>query len=244
MLVTELQALSSETRRKHPDVSSASERALTLLRTSSASSTPPLSLDSQTLLAPILLGLQTRQAKPAALALAALQRAVLLKLVPSKHVPALLSALNDAAGGTAGVDIQLRVLQTLLNLLTSFKDIYGPTLADGLRVAFRLHESRTPVVASTAAATLRQLVMHVLDKLSSAPRAVEMDPASPELEPTLLADGSTVLLAPAEKDAHALVQDLCLLSHGEPASFLRIQSLPRTFALELVESVLTNSTLR
>ncbi|VDB92020.1 unnamed protein product [Peniophora sp. CBMAI 1063] len=240
MLVTELQALSSETRRKHPDVSSASERALSLLRTSSASSTPPLSLDAQTLLAPILLGLQTRQAKPAALALAALQRAVLLKLVPSQHVPALLSALNDAAGGTAGVDIQLRVLQTLLNLLTAYKDIYGPTLASGLRVAFKLHESRTPVVASTAAATLRQLVMHVLDKLSSAPRSSELDSADPEMQPTMLADGSTVLLGSAERDAHALVMDLCLLSHGEPAVFLGIQTLPRTFALELVESVLTN----
>ncbi|KZV66097.1 hypothetical protein PENSPDRAFT_689284 [Peniophora sp. CONT] len=237
MLVTELQALSSETRRKQPDVSAASERALTLLRTSSASSTAPLSLDSQTLLSPILLGLQTRQAKPAALALAALQRAVLLKLVPSVHVPALLGALNDAAGGSAGVDIQLRVLQTLLNLLTSFKDVQGDTLSDGLRVAFRLHESRTPVVASTAAATLRQLVMHVLDKLSSSPR---YDDTSPESQPTLLADGSTVLLGPAERDAHALVQDLCLLAHGEQASFLRIPSLPRTFALELVESVLTN----
>ena len=33
MLVTEHQALSSETRRKHPNVSSVSERALILLRT-------------------------------------------------------------------------------------------------------------------------------------------------------------------------------------------------------------------
>ena len=99
MLARELQALSSETRRKHPVVSSASG-ALSLLRTSSTSSKISLSLEARSLLQSILLGLQTRQAKPAALALAALQRAVLLKLVPSNHVPALLGALNDAAGGT------------------------------------------------------------------------------------------------------------------------------------------------
>lgn len=55
-----------------------------------------------------------------------------------------------------------------------------------------------------------------------------------------LADGSTVSLRPSALDAYAVFEDLCLLANSERPHFLKLEALPKTFALELIESVLTN----
>ena len=47
-------------------------------------------------------------------------------------------------------------------------------------------------------------------------------------------------LLPAARDAYWVFEDICLLINGESPSFLKLQSLPRTFGLELVESVLSD----
>ena len=47
-------------------------------------------------------------------------------------------------------------------------------------------------------------------------------------------------LLPAARDAYLVFEDICLLVHGEQPSFLKLQSLPRTFGLELIESVLSD----
>lgn len=57
---------------------------------------------------------------------------------------------------------------------------------------------------------------------------------------TKLPDGSTASLRSSELDAYRVFEDLCLLANQEQPGFLRLESLPKTFALELIESVLTN----
>ncbi|CAG8510749.1 17383_t:CDS:10, partial [Dentiscutata heterogama] len=47
-------------------------------------------------------------------------------------------------------------------------------------------------------------------------------------------------LRPCARDAYHLFQDLCLLTNSEQPMFLRLNSLSRTFGLDLIESVLTN----
>jgi hypothetical protein len=69
------------------------------------------------------------------------------------------------------VDIQLKVLQTLLSLLTAFPDVSGDLLAEALLACFKLHESKAGVVSSTAAATLRQLVVLVFEKVGEEDRS-------------------------------------------------------------------------
>ena len=61
-----------------------------------------------------------------------------------------------------------------------------------------------------------------------------------ELEPITLPDGTTQTLGPAARDAFAIFEDLCLLGNGERPQFLQLEYLHKTFALELIESVLTN----
>jgi len=47
-------------------------------------------------------------------------------------------------------------------------------------------------------------------------------------------------LLPAARDAYLVFDDICLLVNGEQPSFLKLQNLPRTFGLELIESVLSD----
>ena len=57
---------------------------------------------------------------------------------------------------------------------------------------------------------------------------------------TTLPDGHVVQMPPSARDAFAVFEDLCLLVNSDKPRFLKLQSLPKTFGLELVESVLTN----
>src|ERR1700731_889825 len=55
-----------------------------------------------------------------------------------------------------------------------------------------------------------------------------------------LPDGSQQLFGPAARDTYAVFEDLCLLVNSEKPRFLKLEALQKTFALELIESVLTN----
>ena len=109
-------------------------------------------------------------------------------------------------------------------------------MSQALLLCFKLQESRIAVVSSTAAATLRQLVMFVVDKV------VEEDNREvlSDVKDMYLPDGTTRALSPSASDAFAVFEDLCLLANSEKPNFLKLEFLHKTFALELIESVLTN----
>ncbi|TFK38576.1 hypothetical protein BDQ12DRAFT_735649 [Crucibulum laeve] len=237
-LVTELQSLASETRRKHPEIREAAEKSLAILRSSPDQAVTTLASDgpqSEDLLKPVFMGCATKNAKVVAISLGSLQRLIALRAVPQSAVPLILNTMSDAM--SQGVDIQLRILQTLVSLVPNFQGVRGDLLGDALLLCFKLQESRIAVVSSTAAATMRQLVMFVVDKMVAEDRQHE---STSELSEMYLPDGSTVTLGPAAKDVHAVFEDLCLLANGEKPHFLKLEFLHKTFALELVESVLTN----
>jgi hypothetical protein len=79
--------------------------------------------------------------------------------------------------------------------------------------------------------------MFVVDKVIEEDRRMLL---ANELESITLPDGATQALGPAARDAFAIFEDLCLLGNGERPQFLQLEYLHKTFALELIESVLTN----
>jgi len=103
-------------------------------------------------------------------------------------------------------------------------------------------------VSSTAAATLRQAVMTVFDRVSA-------DYAEAIIPLTLPSDPVTErVVTPYAMDAFSVFSDLCLLTAGgssgsglslwgsgekEKPRLLKLSSLQRTFGLELVESILS-----
>ncbi|KAG7085465.1 hypothetical protein E1B28_003026 [Marasmius oreades] len=238
-LVTELQSLASETRRKHPEVREAAEKSLAILRSSPEAATASLASDgpqSDDLLKPVFMGFATKNAKVVAISLGSLQRLIALKAVPQSAVPIIIKTMNDSM--SQGVDIQLKILQTLLSLITNFPKVHGALLGDALLLCFKLQESKIAVVSSTAAATLRQFVMFVVDKMVDEVRGDDIEPDA--FSDITLPDGSSKTLGPSSRDAYSVFEDLCLLANSEKPNFLKLESLHKTFALELIESVLTN----
>ncbi|KAG6810738.1 hypothetical protein H0H92_010542 [Tricholoma furcatifolium] len=223
-LVTELQA---------------AEKSLAILRSSPEQATHNLASDgpqSEDLLRPVFMGCATKNAKVVAISLGSLQRLIALKAVPHSAVPLMINTMSDAM--SQGVDIQLRILQTLVSLIPNFPQIHGQLLGDALLLCFKLQESKIAVVSSTAAATLRQLVMFVVDKMVAEDGDGEIDTS--KMTEVKLPDGTTKQLGPSAMDAFSVFEDLCLLANSEKPHFLKLESLHKTFALELIESVLTN----
>ncbi|KAH7341760.1 hypothetical protein B0J17DRAFT_647820 [Rhizoctonia solani] len=243
-LVTELQGLASETRRRHPEIREASERSLTILRASPDTAIHVLhqgGAQADEVLKPIFMGCATRNSKVVAISIGSFQRLISMRAVPPSSIPSIISILSDSV--SQGVDIQLKILQTLLSLLTNFPDIHDGLLADALLLCFRLQDSRIAVVSSTAAATLRQLVMFIFDKVVVEQKQRSTVGSPEDQLPAKLAqfpDGSSGNLAPSAHDAFAIFQDLCLLANSERPLYLQLEALPKTFSLELIESVLTN----
>lgn len=86
------------------------------------------SVQSDDLLRPVFMGCATKNAKVVAISLGSLQRLISLKAVPQSAVALIVNTMNDAM--SQGVDIQLRILQTLVSLITNFPSIHGELLGE------------------------------------------------------------------------------------------------------------------
>ena len=74
------------------------------------------------------MGCATKNAKVVAISLGSLHRLISLKAVPQSAVPVIVNTMGDCIN--QGVDIQLRILQTLLSLITNFPFVHGELLGD------------------------------------------------------------------------------------------------------------------
>lgn len=76
-----------------------------------------------------------------------------------------MEALREAT--SAGLDVQLKILQALPSLLQNYsKEIQGDLLVTALNICFILQTTKNGIVNNTAAATLQQLVMTVFEKVT------------------------------------------------------------------------------
>ena len=64
-----------------------------------------------------------------------------------------------------GTDVQLKSLQVILVMVTSYAAVQGPTLFEAILVCFRLHKAKDVVVNNAAAASLRQICIELFDKV-------------------------------------------------------------------------------
>ena len=82
------------------------------------------------------MGCATKNPKVTAISLGSLQRLIALHAVPQTAVPTIIATMNECM--SQGVDIQLRILQTLLSLITNFATIHGQLLGD-VSLLMRVH---------------------------------------------------------------------------------------------------------
>jgi hypothetical protein len=74
------------------------------------------------------MGCATKNAKVITISLGSLQRLITLRAISLSALPAVIQTMNDCMA--QGVDIQLKILQTLLSLITNFPAINGRPLAN------------------------------------------------------------------------------------------------------------------
>ncbi|KAF8475693.1 hypothetical protein BDZ91DRAFT_673608 [Kalaharituber pfeilii] len=238
VLNVELSNLIQESKRKNSDLRQAAEKSLNELK--SLGQRPEAQIASELsqrggFLSPFLIACGTKNAKFISIAVLCLQRLVVSNALARSRLKEVLDAFREAAN--LGVDIQLKILQALPPLLQNYADdLQGSLLGEVLLLCSILQGSKMGVVNNTAAATLQQLVISIFDKVVKEDDKAFEVPATEEAP----SGNGTLLIRPAAFDAYRVFLDLCLLTEGQKPQFLRFNTLPQTFGLELIESVLTN----
>ncbi|KAK7731214.1 Endocytosis and vacuole integrity protein [Diaporthe eres] len=236
LLATELHNLITESKRKHQDLRQAAEKSLEELksiRVSEAQFGRELS-QKVNFVNPFIIACGTKNAKFTGIAIVCLQRLIVSKALPRSKLSPVLEALREAT--SAGLDVQLKILQALPSLLQNYStDIKDDLLVTALNICFILQSSKNAIVNNTSAATLQQLIVTVFDKVVTEDKL----PDAPFVGEAPAEDGDVQLRA-AALDAFRVFNDLCLLTQSQRPEYLRFYGLPQTFGLELIESALTN----
>ncbi|KAI9202905.1 uncharacterized protein BJ171DRAFT_512568 [Polychytrium aggregatum] len=248
-LQNELVNLSQESKKKNNDIKEAAERVLYILRAlkdkaSSSSAPPGVDVVAQELsktdepLRPFLLSCQTKNPKLVTIAVGYVYKLISHRAIPEKSVSPVLKALSELVA--TPMDLQLKVLQTILPLFNNYESVHGEVLAECLALCFKLQESKSPVVSNTAAATIRQLVIHIFDKVSKEDERFPGNTLKTERIDLPVNHNALNALLPCARDAFSFFQDLCLMTVGETGGFMQISGISKGFGLELIESILNN----
>jgi len=160
---------------------------------------------------PFIIACGTRNVKFTGIAIVCLQRLIVARALPRARLSQVLEALQQAT--SAGLDVQLKILQALPALLSNYADdVHGELLITALNVCFILQSSKNAIVNHTSAATLQQLVVSVFDKVvaedstssSSLPMRRRLTAAESDVPPAgevPLSDGA-IPLRPAAMDSY------------------------------------------
>ena len=125
----------------------------------------PLDLEKRpNFVTPFLVACGTKNTKFTGIAVVCLQRLIVSRAFSRVRLREVLEALREAT--SAGLDVQLKILQALPSLFQNYADdLKGELLAAALNICTILQASKNGIVNNTAAATLQQLVVSVFDKV-------------------------------------------------------------------------------
>ncbi|GAP88383.1 putative endosomal peripheral membrane protein [Rosellinia necatrix] len=237
LLATELANLIQESKRKHNDLRQAAEKSLDELKSIRTTSEAPLAAELAqrvNFVNPFIIACGTKNAKFTGIAVVCLSRLILVGALPWSKLSPVLEALREAT--SAGLDVQLKILQALPTLLQNYaNDIKGDLLVTALNICFILQTSKNGVVGNTSAATLQQLIMTVFEKVTAEDKSTSNMETVGEAP---IGDGKSVQLRSAAMDSHRVFKDICLMTENHRPEYLRFTGLQQTFGLELIESVL------
>lgn len=65
------------------------------------------------------------------------------------------------------MELQLKILQAVLPLISNYENIHGELLSDALILVHKLQDPKSPVVYHTASATFRQMVINTFEKVAN-----------------------------------------------------------------------------
>ncbi|XP_019071203.1 uncharacterized protein [Solanum lycopersicum] len=263
VLESDLRALSAEARRRYPAVKDAAEHAILKLRSLSS---PSEIAHNEDILNIFLMACEVRNVKMSVIGLSCLQKLISHDVVATSALKEILDTLKDH-GEMADESLQLKTLQTILIIFQSRlqpDDEEYTAQALGIILHLLEHNRSSDSVRNTAAATFRQAVALIFDRVISAESlpagkfgsGVYISRSSSvtsdvnrninhleSLEQEVCSGGPSLMrdiLTNSGKLALRLLEDLTALAAGGSAVWLRASSIQRTFALDILEFVLSN----
>ncbi|XP_015699269.1 protein MON2 homolog isoform X1 [Oryza brachyantha] len=258
-LEADLRALSAEARRRHPSVKDAAEHAILKLRSLSS---PMEIAQNEDILRMFLVACTVKSVKLSVIGLSCLQKLISHDAVASSALKDILATLRDHAEMTDEI-VQLKTLQTILIIFQShLQPESEANMSQALDICLHLLESNrsSDSVRNTAAATFRQAVALVFDNVvhaeslpSSKASAARLSSRASSVADNVTRSFSQTLslgrnsaepimrekLSNVGKLGLRLLEDLTALAAGGSAMWLRVYSLHRTFALDILEFVLS-----
>uniref|UniRef100_A0A8C3G6D8 Protein MON2 homolog n=1 Tax=Cyclopterus lumpus TaxID=8103 RepID=A0A8C3G6D8_CYCLU len=209
---TDLRSLSMECKKKFPPVKEAAESGIVKVKTIAARNTGILAAlkeNSLEVVQPFLMGCGTKEPKITQLCLAAIQRLMSHEVVSEAAAGNIINMLWQLMEN--GLE-ELKLLQTVLVLLTTNTVVHDEVLSKAIVLCFRLHFTKDNITNNTAAATVRQVVTVVFERMVAEDERFKVG--------TL---------------------DLCQLVNADaPYWLVGMTEMTRTFGLELLESVLND----
>ncbi|MEE6480230.1 hypothetical protein FKM82_012500 [Ascaphus truei] len=184
------------------------------------------------------MGCGTKEQKITQLCLAAIQRLMSHEVVSEAAAGNIINMLWQLMEN--GLE-ELKLLQTVLVLLTTNTVVHDDSLSKAIVLCFRLHFTKDTITNNTAAATVRQVVTVVFERM-----VAEDERYKDVVEQPVPVTGnsnrrSVSTLKPCAKDTYMLFQDLCQLVNADaPYWLVGMTEMTRTFGLELLESVLND----
>ncbi|XP_008450757.2 uncharacterized protein LOC103492245 isoform X2 [Cucumis melo] len=263
VLESDLRALSVEARRRHPAVKDGAEHAILKLRTMSC---PSDIAENEDILRIFLLACEAKTIKLSVIGLSSLQKLISHDAVSPNALKEILLTLKDHAE-VSDETVQLKTLQTILIIFQSrLHPESEENMAQALGICIRLLENSrsSDSVRNTAAATFRQAVALIFDHVilgESLPAGkfgtgsqnsrtsmvisdVDRNINSSETLKNGSLSGGQLLkrenLTRAGRLGLKLLEDLTALAAGGSATWLRSISSQRTFALDILEFILSN----
>ncbi|KAK7277858.1 hypothetical protein RJT34_22877 [Clitoria ternatea] len=263
VLESDLRALSAEARRRYPAVKDGAEHAILKLRSLSS---PSEIAHNEDILRIFLMACEVRTVKLSIIGLSCLQKLISHDAVSPSALREILSTLKDHAE-MSDEGVQLKTLQTISIIFQSrLHPENEDTMSQALGICLRLLENTrsSDSVRNTAAATFRQAVALIFDRVvlaESLPagkfgfggqlsrtssvtgdvnRSINL---SDSLDHESVSGGSRVMREPSTETGRLglhLLEDLTSLAAGGSAIWLRVTILQRTFALDILEFILSN----
>ncbi|XP_014513361.1 protein MON2 homolog isoform X1 [Vigna radiata var. radiata] len=263
VLESDLRALSAEARRRYPAVKDGAEHAILKLRTLSS---PSEIAHNEDILRIFLMACEVRTVKLSIIGLSCLQKLISHDAVSPSALREILSTLKDHAE-MADEGVQLKTLQTTSIIFQSrLHPESEDTMSQALGICLRFLENTrsSDSVRNTAAATFRQAVALIFDRVvlaESLPsgkfgfggqltrttsvtgdvnRSINL---SNSLDNEIVSGSPAVRrenLTETGKLGLRLLEDLTSLAAGGSANWLRVNILQRTFALDILEFILSN----
>ncbi|KAG0672213.1 hypothetical protein C6P45_003688 [Maudiozyma exigua] len=252
-LDAELHTLSSESKRRNPQIKTASDKSIKILKTVHNSSDL---LRHPDFVVPFILASSSRNAKLTSIAIQCLQGLSSSECIPQARISEVLDGFMESTH--LAMEIQLKVLQVVpIFFKTYAKYVTGELCAKLLQCCANLLQvpHKSSIVAGTASATLQQLINEIFDRLSDETlrnntHSNNNANTQPEFE-VLVNNSETIKVDTYRYDTNRLFSALfsSLESKGtgnnsnskETNPYLNINDLPLGYGLEILESILTNN---